>query len=444
MIPFAVFGCRLNKYDGSSIEIRALEMSPSFFTFRLKRNIYEEVDLSKAELVFYRWDKRSYEKITVMDFTASVIKREKFFDIIRFEIVDPNYKEYAVRLSKEYSEYIDIKLNASESELSKLLTGYSVDEDKIAEDFETQRKVFYNQIEPQKFKSSKFHEYGLCLCRRSVWERYLSKSIDDFSRDYFERYAPSNIDFSEVKLTHLYVGNDFCSLLYPNEDVLNEIIKKAEKENVKCVFVFSMMSQQNIELYKNRLDILKRYTENRKYKFEIVVNDLGMMKLIKEKYAQNFELTAGILLSRRRKDSRINWKRDIDKENLKSTSLNSREYTNILQEMAIKRLSYEYAGYRPEINCEFMSTLYLPYYQTNTSSFCTTYAQEMNGSRGKQMNVMDCEEFCEDKLFLYPDDLRMVGRYNSLFGFSEEILTENDILDYFSDNGKGRIVFNFM
>ena len=52
------------------------------------------------------------------------------------------------------------------------------------------------------------------------------------------------------------------------------------------------------------------------------------------------------------------------------------------------------------------------------------------------------EKNCEKQAFLYPEHLRMMGRYNSLFGYDEKILWDEKQLQDYLEQGIDRIVVN--
>ena len=88
-------------------------------------------------------------------------------------------------------------------------------------------------------------------------------------------------------------------------------------------------------------------------------------------------------------------------------------------------------------------SLHIPFYQTNTSQFCTLYAVCTTNDRGNQNLVKNCSRYCEEYVFLYPKHLKAIGRYNSIFGFDDSILSNTDELNYYLENGIDRIVLNF-
>ena len=79
---------------------------------------------------------------------------------------------------------------------------------------------------------------------------------------------------------------------------------------------------------------------------------------------------------------------------------------------------------------EGKNSMHLPFYQTNTSQYCPLYAACTKGSRSAQMPVRECPRFCEKQAFLYPEHLRMMGRYNSLFGMNLTVLQDPETVSY--------------
>ena len=93
------------------------------------------------------------------------------------------------------------------------------------------------------------------------------------------------------------------------------------------------------------------------------------------------------------------------------------------KEYGIVRYEWESFGYDMALP-PGKNSLHLPFYQTNTSQYCTLYAKCMTGERGKQKLAEECPKFCKDYAFLYPDHLMMIGRYNSLFALDSRIFED--------------------
>lgn len=88
--------------------------------------------------------------------------------------------------------------------------------------------------------------------------------------------------------------------------------------------------------------------------------------------------------------------------------------------------------------------MHFPFYMTNSSQYCPLYAMCTTMDRGNQKLVKSCPKYCRDYVFLYPKHLKMIGKYNSLFGFDDTLLKDKDILEYYINNNIDRIVLNFL
>ena len=58
------------------------------------------------------------------------------------------------------------------------------------------------------------------------------------------------------------------------------------------------------------------------------------------------------------------------------------------------------------------------------------------------MPVRKCPRFCEEQAFLYPEHLRMVGRYNSLFGVDLDVWKRME--EMLKLRGVDRVVVNLL
>ena len=129
-------------------------------------------------------------------------------------------------------------------------------------------------------------------------------------------------------------------------------------------------------------------------------------------------------------------------ELLQENNLNAEFYREYLeQEFGIHRFEWESCGYDMTLP-PGKNSLHLPFFQTNTSQYCTLYAVCRYGDRGKQKLPENCPNYCDKKVFLYPKHLKMVGRYNSLFGYDGKILWDEKQLQDYLEQGIDRIVVN--
>ena len=193
------------------------------------------------------------------------------------------------------------------------------------------------------------------------------------------------------------------------------------------------------------MDQIAAWCDRAQTRIEIVAGDWGMLSLICERGTW-FEPVFGVLLNKRRKDPRVRYKIGGSgvNEPPAENALNSSFYRAYLRRTyGITRFEQESCGYCIQLP-EGKNSIHFPFYQTNTSQYCPLYARCKEGSRGRQRETEACPRYCGDYVFSYPDHLHMVGRYNSLFSYDTQILTESTLLFSYIAHGADRIVLNLM
>mgnify|MGYP005958446131 FL=1 len=126
---------------------------------------------------------------------------------------------------------------------------------------------------------------------------------------------------------------------------------------------------------------------------------------------------------------------------LSRNGLDDADFREWLAELGVTRFEYEACGYAPSI-APGRHSLHLPFYQTNTSHACPLAAACFGLDPGQ--DVPDCRHICETRARLYPDELHMVGRYNSLFALDPNILASPAPLSRLLASGVDRIVVNLL
>ena len=246
-----------------------------------------------------------------------------------------------------------------------------------------------------------------------------------------------------VTIAFTYVRDN---LLEETEELLQELevwCQSREKEAGKEQEVYFPAKKEQIitENLRNPINQKKKESET-KYDLEIIVNDWAMPILLQGK--PHLKPVLGVLLNKRRKDVRLPYKHGIGNhvDSLAENNLNCGFYQDYLKNtFDIQRFEFESCGYKVTIP-DGHHSLHLPFFQTNTSQYCTLYAVCRYGDRGKQELPENCPNYCDKKVFLYPKHLKMVGRYNSLFGYDEKILWDEKQLRDYLEQGIDRIVVN--
>ena len=284
-------------------------------------------------------------------------------------------------------------------------------------------------------------ELTIELDRPELYTSYLNMNFSDWLSQYWASNHLSWHPLSRLQLTRLYIGNQFCHLLFPEEDLLFTLMNKTWADGLAVTLSFSYLREFILKPIQQLLETLNFWCQKHQTTVEIVVNDWAMADLLTD-FPQLHPIL-GVLINKRRKDPRLSYKKG-ELSALSENSINADFYRNFLAETCrITRYEEESCGYLPELP-EGKHSLHLPFYQTNTSQYCPLYARCKRGSRGAQTLPKDCPHWCREYAFLYPAHLHMLGRYNSLFALDTGILRSPELLGGWLREGVDRLVVNLL
>lgn len=487
MIPFGLLGGFCDH-----LEIRITGLSEEGFSFRVPEKIEKAACL---EICFFDFSADCYRKVQLAEKEREMKLTEEtpFFFIYSVWTKNGEYREQVKRLVTDYDNYISLKLAGDDAYLSEKMVGYPAELDEVyAENFEEQKKEWFsgggdgiqecrNTWEHKKWNITDFPEFELALTidRPELYNDFLQKDGTIFCHDYWKNNFLEHHPLSQKQATRLYIGNQFCHNLFPEKKQLFQMLEKAFENKLAVTIAFTYIRDQLLEETDELLQELEVWCQSRekeagkeqevyftakkeqiitenlsnpinqkkkesetKYDLEIIVNDWAMPILLQGK--PHLKPVLGVLLNKRRKDVRLPYKHGIGNhvDSLAENNLNCGFYQDYLKNtFDIQRFEFESCGYKVTIP-DGHHSLHLPFFQTNTSQYCTLYAVCRYGDRGKQKLPENCPRYCNKKVFLYPKHLKMVGRYNSLFGYDEKILWDEKQLQDYLEQGIDRIVVN--
>lgn len=446
MLPFGI----LAGYWGKR-EVRITAISEYGFQTRLATPATAEQKNAPWELAFYDQKTAAYQRILLRDATFLKEKEEDFDVVYTFATEQDDYRNAVQRLALQYGQYIRWKMEDDDAALAEEMTGYPAEQDAFhLESLEEQKKVWFSDIGKETFTALQngFAESGqpgqsvelaLELDRPEWYKAYLSMESAAFFDAYFRRNQ-----IPDPPLFHpdrLYIGNAFCPHLAPPEEELFALMDKACRESFAITLTFPFLLEENLTETQARLQHLARWCEQKNKTIEIVVNDWGTAHLAAQ--LPVFSLCLGVLLNKRKKDPRMAYKLG-NRTLFEQNSVHAAFYREYLKE-EFRMERYEWESYGDTSTSKFLegkNSLRLPFYQTNTSQYCPLYAACTEGSRGAQVPIRECPKFCERQAFLYPEHLRMVGRYNSLFGVDLTVLKRTGAM--LELRGVDRVVVNLL
>ena len=449
MLPFGI----LAGYWGKR-EVRITAISEYGFQARLATPATAEQKNAPWELAFYDQKTAAYQRILLRDAIFLKEKEEDFDVVYTFATEQDDYRNAVQRLALQYGQYIRWKMEDDDAALAEEMTGYPAEQDAFhLESLEEQKKVWFSDIGKETFTALQngFAESGqpgqpvelaLELDRPEWYKAYLSMESAAFFDAYFRRNQ-----IPDPPLFHpdrLYIGNAFCPHLAPTEEELFALMDKACRESFSITLTFPFLLEEKLSETQQQLQRLTEWCERKNKTVELVVNDWGTAHLAA--HFPVFSICLGILLNKRKKDPRMAYKLG-DRTLFEKNSVHAAFYRKYLKaEFQIERYEWESCGNTGTGKFpEGKNSMHLPFYQTNTSQYCPLYAACTKGSRSAQMPVRECPRFCEKQAFLYPEHLRMMGRYNSLFGMNLTVLQDPETIGkMYGLRGIDRIVVNLL
>ena len=437
MIPFGLLSAFVNKK-----EVRITEFSETGFRFRTAKPCSAPVNI---HLAFWQMELFSYQEVSLSVTSFSFEQRYDYFYEYTVLTKDPVYRSAVNALLGWYGSYVNLKLTEDDSELSMALTGYPAEQENIHfETFAAQKQAWFQEADDLldfSFLNTDTPELAIELDRPELYTSYLNMNFSDWLSQYWASNHLSWHPLSRLQLTRLYIGNQFCHLLFPKEDVLFALMDKAWADGLAVTLSFSYLREFMLKPIQQLLETLNFWCQKHQTTVEIVVNDWAMADLLTD--FPHLHPILGVLINKRRKDPRLSYKKG-ELSALSENSINADFYRNFLAETCrITRYEEESCSYLPELP-EGKHSLHLPFYQTNTSQYCPLYARCKRGSRGAQTLPKDCPHWCREYAFLYPAHLHMLGRYNSLFALDTGILQSPELLGGWLREGVDRLVVNLL
>lgn len=439
LFPSGLLSCFV---DGT--EVRVLKVSKEDFTIRVCEKLEK---INEVMLSFYNFNEYGYTEIKLTEYKLIEIIEKDFYFKYVFSIDDNKYKENVERIFRDYSKYIMLKTFGDENEFSKEMVGYPAEMDyEFYDYYSEQKKNWLSNLNYENYSEDILEslEIAIKLDNDKLYKNYLRKDINRFKEDYIKENFLENHMLFKKSISRIYIGNEFCHNLFPQTELLMNMIKKCANDNLNITLCFTYMRDNRIEETKNIIGTVYDWCIKSRMKIEIVINDWGMIKLLEDK-TDYFTLSLGVLLNKRKKDPRYIYKKGYEKNKdiMSENNLNSKIFSDFLKENKIERYEYENCGYEILIG-EGKHSLQMPFYVTNTSQYCTLYAMCKNLDRGSQKLVNSCPKYCMDYVFAYPKHLKMVGKYNSLFAFDDTLLKDRNMLEKYVNMGIDRIVLNFI
>lgn len=420
-VPSGLIACRLN---GVQQHIAAL--SPRSLLLRSPEPLPEAQSLT---LHLLRPERGDYRVCSIQNFQTGEARRHQGAVLTRFCFEDPCAAAAIRTALNSYARYIEIKSGQGPAAYARHLTGYPAEAEECFPDSpDAQRRAWFKSMPPlPEFPGG----YAVELNSPRLWQAYIRLPMTRFMDAYAQMCAlPRNLLPARLP-DRLYIGSSFCRHLFPGPGELRAIADKARCERTALTLVTAEL-RAGVEAAADELIAFAA-----QQRAELCVNDWGMLERA-QPFAGKLPILLGPMLNRRRKDPRMQWKAAPARQLalLSENSLNSAAWCAFLGRMGVQRYEYESCALPAQLPPGSIS-LHMPFYQTNTALWCPLRALCTAGDRGAQAPAESCSRYCEDNVLLYPEPLKMIGRWNSLLALDADAWRRP------LPPGADRIVLNF-
>lgn len=429
------------------VDVRTLYIEDNIIVFECCKDIenISELKIAMLNLDTFEYEELRFDKCKIYEKNKLELKYE--YKVI----IDCDNKEEIQKLNtllekiNNVEGIFDETYNGKNDLLKtkkKNMEHYQYNDDKIiCKNIEQQIEYWYD------FQNSKVVlpanvELAFVASEYKIYKGILEYGFRQTFRNCLKKVNIHKMKFFDKEISHVYIGNDFCVNLFPNEEMLIKLINQAYEEKLGITISYPPLVQQRLEQTKAMIKILEKFCEEKQTSIELVINDWGMVQLLKEEEIECFKLVLGRLLNKRKKDPRMKNRMGYEKykNEFGRNNLCSEPFGKIMDKCLIKRCEFEANQFFNEIP-DGNHTLHFPFYQTNTASNCLIYANCKNKSVIQQEYPEHCPHYCSEFYFSFPKHLDVIGKNNSLFVFDKNIFLEQKIIDRYVERGINRFAY---
>ncbi len=234
-----------------------------------------------------------------------------------------------------------------------------------------------------------------------------------------------NLRYVDSKHSRLYFGDEFCQRLMPSLEDLNVAKDFILKRKMAFTLVTPYVTNEGIEILRPLLEYaIKNFSEP-----EIVINDWGILRLLRKEFNySNFAL--GRLLTKQKRGPRImSLKNKVPQSMLlhfKASNIDVNILSDFLNSNGIKRVELDnlLQGIDRR-DFSLKASLYYPFAYVTSSRFCL--AASCEDGRKSLRSISSCNKECQKYTFrlhhkTMPVDLFLKG--NTQF-FKNEVLPKD-------------------
>ena len=202
-------------------------------------------------------------------------------------------------------------------------------------------------------------------------------------------------DYWDESISMLYFGNEFCEYKIPSIQQVEKAVKLCESEQLEFVLVTPVVTDSGIQ----RLDEIFAYLQEHKKDIEIIVNDIGILALIKSKYPV-LKPVLGRIFDKTSHDARAvveDLQLYYGKNGLKfaqTPGIISESSLQVYKQYGVQRYEFDLPKVGLILPDRGKFSLYWPYSYLTTGRICMLRSMELDGKEKFLVGQSVCSQSC--------------------------------------------------
>jgi hypothetical protein len=225
-----------------------------------------------------------------------------------------------------------------------------------------------------------------------------------------------NLKYLTDEFQRVYYGDEFCDRLIPFEKELKEVMSEVKEKGLSFTFVTPYVTEAGLKKLIKLFSVLPEKTE-------VVVNDWGAFRVIKERFSDLAPVLGRLMIKLKRGPRIAGFLASLPKESvdhLKRTNLGVPVYSKFLTENNIFRAEIDnpLQGFDlSDVPKEIKLSLYIPFAYVTTTRFCLTANCDDADKKGV-IGVFPCGKECRKYTFYLDNPVMnkmLIRRGNTIF-----------------------------
>ena len=225
-----------------------------------------------------------------------------------------------------------------------------------------------------------------------------------------------NLKYLTDEFQRVYYGDEFCDRLIPSETELKEVMDEVKEKGLSFTFVTPYVTEAGLNKLIKLFSVLPEKTE-------VVVNDWGAFRVIKERFSGLVPVLGRLMVKLKRGPRIAGFLDSLPREavdHLKRTNLGVPVYSKFLTDNNISRAEIDnpLQGFDlSDVPKEIKLSLYIPFAYVTTTRFCLTANCDDADKKGI-IGVFPCGKECRKYTFYLDNPVMnkmLIRRGNTIF-----------------------------